>query len=277
VEIMHRIAFNAKGNPAFLHALGQLGFVEEQGIDPNTDGLIVVWVDEADARWQTVRGLREEYGGAHQVQTYFTQAEILAADLVRLSVTYAEGYPQPKRNWVSTKPNYEQPCRSCGIFRQIAPFRIESEPILRGHDFLTLIWGSPILARNEVVKYLAEKGISGYEPWNVLIHSSGSPSKTIRQIQVVERTQAGFLDGDKVGHETCGECGETKYFAHLRGVMHYRRDALPEDIDLMLSHEWFGAGGRSAYPEVLISPRLAKMILEKGWKGVEMKVVELVG
>jgi len=277
MEIMHRIAFNAKVSPAFLDALDELGLVEEQDIDPNTDGLIVVWVDEADPRWKAVRGLREEYGGVHQVQTYFTQAEILAADLVRLSVTYAEGYPQPKRNWVSTKPNYDQPCHACGIFRQIAPFHIRSEPILRGHDFMTLIWGRPVLATNEVVQSLAKKEMSGYEPWKVLIHSSGTPSKRIQQIQIVERTKAGFVDSEVVGHEVCEECGETKYFAHLHGVMNYRRDAIPRDTDLMLSHEWFGAGGRSAYREVFISPSLAKMILEKGWKGVEMKVVNLVG
>lgn len=277
MEIMHRIAFNPKGHQAFLDALDKLGFVEEQNLDPNTDGLIVVWVDEADPRWETVAELTEEYRAVHQVQTYFTEDEILVSDLVRLSVTYELGYPQPEKTWVSTKPNYEQVCRSCGTFQQRDPFRIKSEPNLRGNDFMTLIWGRPIFGTNEVIAVLEEENISGFEPWEVLIHSTGIPSQRIQQLKITDQSEPGFLDAGAVGYEDCKECGERKYFAHRQGVMRYRRDAILEGVDIFSSHEWFGAGGRSAYREVFISPRLAELIVKKGWNGVAMKAVELVG
>ncbi len=51
---------------------------------------------------------------------------------------------------------------------------------------------------------------------------------------------------------------------------------LRKGVDIMETQEWFGAGGKSAYKEVFISSRLARLILDQGWKGVMMKVVELM-
>jgi hypothetical protein len=57
--------------------------------------------------------------------------------------------------------------------------------------------------------------------------------------------------------------------------MRMRRGALPGNQDIVLSQEWFGSG-RMAYREILASHRVAGLILNRGWKGVQMKVVELV-
>ena len=75
--------------------------------------------------------------------------------------------------------------------------------------------------------------------------------------------------------ETCSSCNVTKYAPHMRGVMYLKRDALMPGVDIMQTYEWFGSG-HAAYREVLVSNRLARLVLDRGWKGVALKVVELV-
>ncbi len=59
--------------------------------------------------------------------------------------------------------------------------------------------------------------------------------------------------------------------------MYFKREAFVEtqDLDMFHSFEWFGSG-HAAYREIIISNHFARLILEKGWKGVRMKVIELV-
>ena len=54
------------------------------------------------------------------------------------------------------------------------------------------------------------------------------------------------------------------------------RNSLARDVDLQLTHEWFGAGSAIAYREILGSNRLARLILDYGWRGVTLKPVQLV-
>lgn len=58
--------------------------------------------------------------------------------------------------------------------------------------------------------------------------------------------------------------------------MHLKREALRSDVDVLLTHEWFGSGGHMGFREILISNRLARLILEKGWGGVALKPVEII-
>lgn len=57
--------------------------------------------------------------------------------------------------------------------------------------------------------------------------------------------------------------------------MYVRREAIPEGVDFVRTHEWFGARSKAAYREILVSNRVARLVLEKGWKGVRFKVVVL--
>jgi hypothetical protein len=57
--------------------------------------------------------------------------------------------------------------------------------------------------------------------------------------------------------------------------MYLKREALLPDTDFVLTHEWFGHG-LLAWREMLVSNRVANLILAKGWSGVRFKVVELV-
>ena len=85
----------------------------------------------------------------------------------------------------------------------------------------------------------------------------------------------GLVGVEDLRRDVCPVCGVTKYYPHMRGVMYLQRTALVPEADILHSHEWFGSG-HAAYREILISNRFAQLILDKGWQGVRLKVVELV-
>lgn len=73
----------------------------------------------------------------------------------------------------------------------------------------------------------------------------------------------------------CSVCGITKYNYHNRGYMHIERQALVTDVDFQLTYKWFGSGA-FAYREFLISNRVARVILEKGFGRVQWKPIKLI-
>ncbi len=73
----------------------------------------------------------------------------------------------------------------------------------------------------------------------------------------------------------CPKCGKVKYYPHKNGVMRFKKEALIPDTDFLKTFEWFGVG-RFAFREILISNKIAQLILDKDWKGVRLKVVEFV-
>ena len=84
-----------------------------------------------------------------------------------------------------------------------------------------------------------------------------------------------LLQDDDLERKKCPLCNVIKYYPHKRGVMYLKRDSILPDVDIMNTYEWFGSG-HSAYREIIVSNRFARLIIEKGWRGVRMKVVELV-
>jgi hypothetical protein len=54
-----------------------------------------------------------------------------------------------------------------------------------------------------------------------------------------------------------------------------KQDALPSKLDIFQTYEWFGSG-HNAFREVIISNRMAKLIIQNGWRGVRLKVVEVI-
>ncbi len=236
MEIIHRISFNAKRSPAFVEELDRIGILEEQDIDTETQALLVIEFSESDPRWNKIHYMKQQDGGLHTVQTIFTDDEISASEVVRLYITHQEGYPQPKDTWVSTKPNYEVRCRVCGIYRQTEPFSIEAEPRLQSNGFMTLTWGSALFVSNQVIQTLVDENITGFQPWDVLIHNTGKPSENIQQLKLFEHTAPGLRDREEIGYEVCEACGERKYFAHSRGAMRYQRDACQPDRESFQAH-----------------------------------------
>jgi hypothetical protein len=273
MDIYHHLSFNKSDRVD--PVLDQLGIKYKKSPLPNDFYLITFGIYESDPNWQQIQHLTSIGTPVHRIETVFTDEEILKAPFARLLVMYERGYPQPKSSWISNPINYESKCKSCGVFKQNAPFRIKDEPELKGRDFMTLYWGSAIFATPKVIEKMNQEKITGFSEMPVLIDKTGEPSKTISQIFINNVSKPGLVDKSSLRSIVCKECKTVKYESHLKGVMHMKKGSLNAGSDIQSSYEWFGSGAM-AYREHFISNKLAKLIIENKWQGVRMKVIELV-
>ncbi len=275
MEIWHRITYHRLD--AVDHILDELGIKYKKSPLPRDSYILTFEISESDSRWPQVAELLRARETLDLYDTIFTPEEISSAEWVRLIPTFEQGYPQPEATWVRNPINYEGECRQCGAgYRQVAPFRLAKEPRLGRHDFLSLYWTYTVFCIPRVLEALRAHAIRGYEVWEALLHKTGQPSKLVSQLVFPHVAGPGLLDEDKLQPETCPQCGLTKYAYHKRGYMHFKREALQTDLDIVQTYEWFGSGGYGGHREILISHRLAELILREGWRGVHLKPVKLV-
>lgn len=276
MEILHRISLNVNTDRGITREFRKLGILSDADTGKDSMGVVFFEILESDPRWLEISNLVKKSNFLIFTQTFFEKDEILQSEYLRLIVIFEHGYPQPESTWVSQKPNYEVLCSKCGRFNQTRRFEIKAEPALRGNHFMTLLWGSPIFVSIEVLEKLESLGITGFQPMEVIVRKVGQPSSEIMQLLISKETDQGLVSDESVDYEQCDSCGQRKYYAHRRGVMQYQRNAIPPNVDMMETAEWFGAGSKKAYKEVIITNRLAKMIINEAWKGVMMKVVKAV-
>jgi hypothetical protein len=280
MEIWHRISFNSRLDAAFFSKIEsiQINYTANDLPERPAGKSKYVYFDisESDVHWPQIFALMAKYKITSHSETYFNNQEILSSDWLRLIPTFGHLFPQPEKTWVRNPVNYSDFCHNCGTFKQVSPFRIKHEPKNQKYDFQSSPWAWVFFCSKRVIYSLKENGIRGYEDWDVIIHGSNTPSQAYSQLFFINLTQPGLLDLESLRPETCHVCNHTKFYAHLRGVMQYKRNAIDPNLDIVQNYEWFGGGGKSAYREILISNKFAKLIIESGWKGVRMKVVELV-
>ncbi len=230
---------------------------------------------ESDPNWPTVARLMNENNVQSLSTTVFTDDEVVNAEWLRLVTTFEQGYPQPEKAWLKNKPNYANYCRQCGTFQQVESFQLKKEPYLRKNAFFSLLWARTFFARNAVFDALEEYDMKGYERWDAIIRKTQQPSTTVAQLRASDTTQGGLTHTNGLSSTTCSECGITKYLPQKLGIMYYMRNALPANVDVIETHEWFG-DGHMAFRELLVSHRFAELAIKEGWKGIRFKVVELV-
>lgn len=115
----------------------------------------------------------------------------------------------------------------------------------------------------------------GYEIWETLLHKTNQPSEMIHQLYVPGVAKPGLLGTEEMKQVRCQKGGIIKYYPHEKGKMRLKKDALFTSTDFIKTYKWFDAGLIS-YKEILVSNRIAKLILDKAWNGVRFKVVDLV-
>ncbi|MEM4204846.1 MAG: hypothetical protein QXS54_12330 [Candidatus Methanomethylicaceae archaeon] len=276
MEIWHRITFGHRDNVDSI--IESLNIKHERSPLPGGGYLIHIDITESDPQWPRILELVQEKNALDIYDTFFTEPEILSAEWVRLIPIFEQGYPQPEATWVTNPINYAGKCRQCGAgFRQVAPFRLAKEPRMGKHDFLCLYWTYTVFVTPRVVEALRAAHIQGFDVWEAVIGKRNPrPSQMVSQLIFPRLAGPGLLAEGELLQETCPECGTTKYGYHKRGYMRFRRSALPEGVDFVQTWEWFGAGGRSAHREILVSQRVARLIIEQGWRGVRLKPLQLV-
>lgn len=275
MRIWHRITFGHRDKVE--STLQTLNIKCKKSPLPGGGHLIHIDIDESDSQWPQLAALVKEKSALDVCDTEFTPEEILQAEWVRLLPTFEQGYPQPKEGMQWKRITYEGQCPRCGVgYRQKAPFRLKREPRMGKHDFLCLFWTYTLFCTPEVHEKLKVHGIRGYEIWEALLHQLDRPSRLVSQLLLPVVARPGLVDVDDLQPEVCLQCGITKLAYHNRGRMRFMHQALYPDIDMLRTHEWFGAGGHGGFREVLISNRVAKLILEEGWRGVALKPIEVI-
>jgi hypothetical protein len=238
-------------------------------------GYIITFnIYEDEPAWPGVVRLIERVSARSAWDTIFSPEEILAAEWVRLMTFFEKGLHAPTDDWDTLY--YENKCSRCGVgYGQVAPFHFSKEPRMGKQQFLQLYSAPELFCTNDVVEAIKAHGLRGYELWDAIIHRTGQPSQVVRQLYIPTVAGPALAEEDKQLPYNCPVCGQVKYGYHKRGYMRLRRDALAKDVDFQLTHEWFGTGGWTAFREKLISHRMAKLIIENGWRGVRLKPVEL--
>jgi hypothetical protein len=247
----------------------------------NDNKLLSFDISETDPLWETVFALLKKYQGfdiyrgGDIYDTFFSDDEIRQADWLRIVSTFEQGYPQPAGNWPLKQSSFSIICPSCVIYEQINPMRISKEPNIRKNSFMSLIGAGELFAVPEVFSEINSIGATGYETREVLIHKTNQPSEKVQQLYIPAIAKPGLLGTEEMRQVHCQKCGTVKYYPHKRGIMRLQKNALELDTDFVKTYEWFGLGLIS-YKEIIVSNRVASFILEKGWKGIRFKVVELV-
>ena len=279
MEIWHHIAFDADTKPQFMEGIDRLGigFKISPSAIPGKMGGVVFDMAESHPGWPEVDRLVREYSSVNLYETTFSEAEILAAAWCRLMPRFEQGYPQPESTWLEKHTTYEGRCDACGVYeRQRESFRIKKEPHLGKKQFMTLHWGDALFVTPTVLAEFVERRICGFAAWPVLIHNTGLPAEQVAQVYVPKICEAAMIPEADSPRRTCSLCGVTKYEYHKRGYMNFDRSLLDTELDFVMSREWFGSG-RTAFREMLVSRRVAHLMLEQKWQGAFLKPVLPLG
>ena len=275
MEIWHRITFGHRDGVD--DVIRSLNIKHKKSPLPGGGYLTHIDIRESDPRWPQLASLVEQTSAVNIFDTQFTPEEITNAEWVRLIPSFEQGYPQPEAGMEWKQITYENQCPECGVgYRQKAPFHLAREPRLGKYDLLCLYWTYTVFCTPRVLEVMRVHQIRGYKVWDVIIHKTNQPSKFVSQLVFPNIASTGLVDVDMPQPETCSECGITKYPPHLRGRMRLKREVVQLDVDILLTHEWFGSGKHSGFREILVSNRLARIILKHGWRGVALKPVEVV-
>ena len=280
MEIFHHVNVHSS-TKEFYNAVLQMGIeCKILEIPGKETKLLSFNVSESDPLWETMFNLLKThqgfdiYHGGDIFDTYFTEDEIRNAEWLRLVSTFEQGYPQPESNWPFKQLSLSNVCPYCALYTQTGSMRLKKEPRLGKNSFVTLIALNELFATQEVFSTFQSAGLKGFEAWEVILHRLKQPSEKVRQLYVPGIAGPGLLDTEKMRQVLCPVCGVSKYYSHLKGMMKLRRKALLPDVDFMRTYEWFGVG-LVAFREIIVSNRVANLILDKGWQGIRLKVIEL--
>ena len=279
MEIWHRVSIDGK-DAAYWQSHGLKMTPILSALD--AEGRPKSWIaemTESDPRWPELKPYVE--GRLNFISTFFTDEERLAAEWCILRGTGPLRPTEPVGgNW--SRDYYEGRCPVCGSgWRQIAPFHVAREPRLGCNALGSFGYASAyaLFAINEVFAAFEAERIRGVDSWPFLVGKDKHPADNVKQLLI--KSVAGPAIADElVEHEryrwsNCSGCGQRWHLFYSRGMLPLHRSALRTDVDFQMTHEWFGSG-RAARREILVSRRVAKVILTKKWKRVELAPTQTV-
>jgi hypothetical protein len=278
MEIIHHIFFNSLGSLELLDQIFVLGIKPKILELPGGGGQLVTFdVSESAPEWEVVFGLLKKkrgfdiYHGGDQYDTFFSEQEIRNSEWLRLIPCYYQGHSHPD-NWPFQQSSLSNVCPWCGVYEQKGSIKFYNEPSMRKNAFLTLNGSCEIFALSKVLEELQAFGVKGLELLDVNIHKTKQVSGSVKQLYLPKTMEPGLIGTHDMRQVICPQCGVTKYYSHLKGVMRFKQEIVLSDTDFMRTYEWFGVG-KVSFREILVSNRVAQFVLDKKWAGVRFKVV----
>ncbi len=273
MRVKYRIGFRKSKSQELMAVIEQHNIKHNsRDLPGSTDPLITFDVYDTHVAWETISDLVSKNRISHLHTNVFTKKEIRFAQWCRVKLIHHVGYPQPEDEWLSTRftyANYDPESRT--FSHQVEDFRIKQEPRLKNKHFMDLTWPYEIFARIEVIEELKAAKVKGYIARDVLIHDTGKPSKEIQQIVIPKITQANAILKD---HPISTSSDKViKYMPHTHGILGFTPELLAESVDFVLSKEWFG--DKNAFREILVSQKVANLILDNNWKGISLEPVQI--
>ena len=292
--------------PEFTAALDKMGIRYKTKLIEGT-GQTDAWdcfdlfVYDDDPRWPALRDLALE----HNVMVFhgpaFTPNDIEAAPWLLASATADAGYPQPEARFEYEAESFDLRhwCRRCGIGKvQTHPIRLKAEPKNKTAHFLAPQWLHQVLfVRPEVRDVFEAEGVSGAQYLAPVMHRTGAPLMSLVQIVPTETAPDGMvgvvqeqvtcsphddelsrirIPSERGDSSSGGFCERIKY--HVPGkrrIVHYSRGVFEGAPDIVLSAEWFGTGA-AASQHIIVSNKVARLVLAHKWKGLELEPIQLV-
>jgi hypothetical protein len=233
---------------------------------------IEIAINESDAGWSLVDQKAEEFEALNMYVTIFSEDEKKKAEWLVARPDKESGRLEPRDEREKQK---EWICLDCGTYQQTKPFRITDTKLPRGADVFTLVPMNVLLVSADVEKEIQKHDFRGYEIMDVILNKTVKPAKDFRQLFIPKVVESGMIGWEHLRQPPCKTCRTVKYLTKQKGMMKYRRSALPKGVDFFLGNEWWGSGW-VAFHQIVVSNRVARLFLEKGWKGVDFQPVELV-
>jgi hypothetical protein len=274
MEILHKYSFSKieKGRD-FEEEIIRRGIPYERvkNVGVNTYHLSMV-INEDHTQWQWLESRSKEYEAVNIFTTIFEKEETNSAEWLVANVNREAGDLEPADNISNQK---EMSCKGCGIFKQSKPYRVSDLKPVRGVDVFNIIAENIIVISPAVEKELAKSKFTGFKIRELIDHKTGKPITEFRELVVPSISAAGMIGWEELKYPPCKICGTVKYKTKQKGMMKYLRSAIPAGVDFFLAYEWWGEG-LIAFHQVVVSNRVAKLFLEKKWKGIVFQPMEVV-
>lgn len=282
MEIIHKIGFNLKNSPKLYDLVVEHKIKHTNISLPGEGGNLICFnISENNPFWdETLISLQTSlkfdiYHSGDNFETYFTENEIRSAEWLRVKSEFDHGYPEPNGLWPVKQKSLINVCSRCGIYEQNNHFRIAKEPRMGKNSFMSLISSGEIFATGNVFDKFAAINTTGFEAREVILHRKNEISQIIKQVYITQKAAPGLLLVERSRNVLCPICGTRKLYPHIKGKFLMKKESIPDNTDFILTSEWFGVG-LMAFREILVSNRIARLILDEKWQGVRLKVVELV-
>lgn len=273
-QITMKIWHRANLDPSAEALLQRLEVKYKRGystLDPNRLTYLLTDIDEANPGWAELRPFVEPKQTF--VWTEFSRDEIIQARWLSARSDHPIGYPyQDETRWDARF--VKRGCSTCGVgWRQIAPFQVAKEPRLGRYDFGSFHGAFELFAMPKVLNLFSTLRITGYEVWLLLVGREKDPSTRLSQVLTSLVAEPAMTDksweGEPIERQICPDCGAVWYDYVRRGPMILKQSSLRDDVDFQLTHEWFG-NGRTARREILVSERVAQLVVERKLHGLSL-------